>query len=376
MLFEGGQLMFKKKTFLLEDISLHLDEYLKTMYAEDENKVNFEVLIHSNRIPLDYSYATNRKNTPFHISGIGKMFTATLISLLVDQGKLQFKDLISKYFSSKELDSLFLVNGIDYSNAVTIEQLLAHTSGIADYFEGPVLSGISFKEDLMRNRNIFWKPEMLLNFSRINQVAQAKPGEKFCYSETGYVLLGRLIEKITGKSFADNIKDEFFLPLGMNDSYLLYLTEPINQPKAAMEAIYLDGVEITAFKSLSYDSAGSGIISTTEDLIRFYESLRSGKLIKKDTLYALENFTNKYRSGIYYGLGMMEVHFEDFLILLKSLPRVTGHTGTFGTQLFHDAENDAYIALNFSSSNNVAKSFRVLVEIENTIRKYKKSKSS
>lgn len=366
--------MFKKKLFTLEDISLHLDEYFKTLYAEDENKVNFEVLIHSNRIPLDYSYATNRKNTPFHISGIGKIFTATLISKLVDQGKLQFKDLISTYLSPKELDFLFIVNGIDYSNVVTIEHLLAHTSGIADYFEGPVLSGILFKQDVVKNRNIFWKPEMLLNFSRINQVAIAKPGENFSYSETGYVLLGRLIEKITGKSYADNMRDEFFLPLGMNDSYLLYITEPINQPKKPIESLYLDGVEITTLKSLSFDSTGGGIISTTEDLIRFYEALRSGQLIKKETLYTLENFTNKYKSGIYYGLGMMEVHFEDFLILLKSLPRVTGQAGIFGTQLFYDAQNDAYIALNFSSSNNVAKSYRVLVEIENTIRKYNKSK--
>lgn len=368
--------MFKKKLFALEDISLHLDEYLKTMYAEDENKVNFEVLIHSNRVPLDYSYATNKKNTPFHISGIGKIFTATLISQLVDHGKIQFRDPISKYFSSKELDSLFIVEGTDYSKMVTIEQLLAHTSGIADYFQGPILSGMPFKEDILKNRNIFWKPEMLLNFSRINQVAIAKPGEKFSYSESGYVLLVRLIEKITGKSYADNVKEDFFLPLGMNDSYLLFTTEPLNQPKQPIEFIYLDGVEISTFKSLSGESSGVGIISTTEDLIRFYEALRNGKLIKKETLYFLENFTNKYKSGIYYGLGMMEVHFEDFLILLKGLPRVTGHTGTFGTHLFHDAANDTYIALNFSSSNNVTKSFRVLVEIENTIRKYNKSKSN
>ncbi|MGB4587909.1 MAG: serine hydrolase domain-containing protein [Clostridiaceae bacterium] len=368
--------MFKKKLFELEDISLHLDEYLRNMSADDENKVNFEVLIRSNRVPLDYSYATSKKNTPFHISGIGKIFTATLISLLVDQGKLQFKDPISKYLSNKELDSLFIVGGVDYSAKVTIEQLLAHTSGIADYFQGPVLSGIPFKEDVFRNRNIFWKPEMLLNFSRINQVAVAKPGEKFSYSETGYVLLGRLIEKITGKSYADNVTAEFFLPLGMNDSYFLFTTEPLNQPKNPIEFIYLDGVEISTIRSLSFDSSGGGIISTTEDLIRFYEALRHGKLIKKETLYSLENFTNKYKSGIYYGLGMMEVHFEDFLILLKELPRVTGHIGSFGTQLFHDAQNDAYIVLNLSSSNNVTKSFRVLVEIENTIRKYNKSKSN
>jgi len=367
--------MFKKKQFALEDISLHLDEYLKTMYAEDENKVNFEVLIHSNRVPLDYSYATNKKNSPFHISGIGKIFTSTLISLLVDQGKLQFRDHISTYFSGKELDSLFIVDGIDYSSTVTIEQLLAHTSGIADYFQGPVLNGIPFKEDVLKNRNTFWKPEMLLNFSRINQVAVAKPGEKFSYSETGYVLLGRLIEKITEKSYADKVMEEFLLPLGMNDSYLLFYTEPLNQPKNPLEFIYLDGVEISTFKSLSGDSAGTGIVSTAEDLVRFYEALRSGKLIKKETLYHLENFTNRYKSAIYYGLGMMEVHFEDFLILLKGLPRVTGHIGTFATHLFHDALNDAYIVLNFSSSNNVTKSFRVLVEIENTIRKYNKFKS-
>jgi D-alanyl-D-alanine carboxypeptidase len=368
--------MFKKKLFALEDISLHLDEYFKTMHAEDENKVNFEALIHSNRIPLDYSYATNKKNTHFHISSIGKIFTATLISLLVDQGKLHFKDPISKYMSSKELDSLFIFGGTDYSQVVTIEQLLAHTSGIADYFEGPVLSGIPFKEDLLKNTNIFWKPEMLLNFSRINQVALAKPGEKFSYSETGYVLLGRLVEKITEKSYAETVKEEFFLPLGMNDSYLMFYTEPLNQPKMPIELIYLNGIEISTFRSLSFDSAGGGIISTAEDLIRFYEALRSGKLIKKETLYYLENFTNKYKSGIYYGLGMMEVHFEDFLILLRGLPRVTGHAGTFATHLFHDAQNDAYIVLNFSSSNNVTKSYRALVEIENTIRKYNKSKST
>lgn len=365
--------MFRKKPFALEDVTLHLDEYFKLLHNDDENRVDFEVMARSTRIPLDYHYATSKKNVPFHISGISKMFTATLVSLLVERGSLKWKSPISDYFTPLELSSLFVVNGIDHSMKVTVEHLLGHTSGIADYFEGKVTSGIPFREAVTTDTDAFWTPEMLLNFTRNRQTAVGKPDEKFSYSDTGYVLLGYLIEKVTRKSLGENLRSEIFLPLGMDDSYLMFYTEPQKGPKVPIGPAFFDGIDLSTLQSLSYDWAGGGIVSTMEDLLKFYMALRTEKLIRNETLHFLENCTNKFKSGIYCGLGMMEIHFEDFLVLLKDLPRVTGHFGVTSTQLFYDAENDAYIILNFSSSKNMTKSFRALIEIENTLRKWKKA---
>jgi D-alanyl-D-alanine carboxypeptidase len=291
--------------------------------------------------------------------------------MLAERGDLSQNDTLTKYFSDAELKNLFVFENIDYSHNVTIDQLLRHTSGIADYFEDPVVSGPPFLEEVISNPHYFWTPDKLVDFTRNNQKAVQTPGTLYHYSDTGYILLGQIIEKVTGKSFSTNLHDEFFHPLEMNHSYLMFYSEPKNKPIIPIQDIWLNGVEVSKYQSLSCDWAGGGIISTTEDLLTFYKALRNGKLINTKTLQTMEIFNNKFRSGIYYGLGMMEIHFEDFFFMLKGFPRLKGHIGILSTHMFYDPSSGTYIIMNFGSSSYMVKSFRALIEIINSIRRIK-----
>jgi D-alanyl-D-alanine carboxypeptidase len=331
------------------------------------------VLIHSDNLGLHETFALDRNatgsvvngdaSTPFHIASIGKTFTAVLVAKLQESGKLSFNDNISNYLSPEILKGLFVYQGVDYQSKVTIQQLLGHTSGVADYWEDPVRSGKSMQELVLADPNRLWTPLELLSFSRDNQEVFNKPGAAFHYSDTGYVLLGLIIEKVTNKSFDKNMADEIFTPLQMDDSYLMFYSNPKNMPKKEIAKIWFNGTEASKFNSLSIDWAGGGIVSTLDDLLKFHKALREGELISAQTLAVMEMFDNEYIPGIHYGLGMMQLRFEEFSSLLGGYPRMTGNMGTISTLMFYDDVDETYVVMNFGSNVHIEKAVEDLIGI-------------
>jgi D-alanyl-D-alanine carboxypeptidase len=346
----------------------HFNRVFKKIQAKNPGKP-IQIRLFSQKHGLDYSFPPDSADQPYHIASIGKVFTATLVYMLAEKGLLAVNDPITRYFSLTDLEQLFVYRGSDYATQVTIEHLLGHTSGVADYFEGNTVSGITFLDGILSNPQEHWTPEKLLDFTREHQAAVGIPGTVFNYSDTGYILLGLIIEKVTGKSFAENLADKFFRPLEMRDSYLMFYSEPINIPKKDISQIWFNDVEISGFESLSCDWSGGGIVSTTADLLKFNQALRQGRLIQNSTLETMDACNHKFRPGIYYGLGMMEIRFKEFFFLLGRLPKIKGHIGILSTQLFYDPIKDAHIILNFGDNKRMVQSFRALIEIENTLHK-------
>ncbi len=351
-----------------QKINDHFNKYFQKIHSKNQPNP-IQIRVYSEKLGLDYTYPTGTANQPYHVASIGKLFTATLVQMLAERGHLAVKDFISQYLPHSTLDRLFVYQDIDYASQVTIEHLLGHTSGVADYFEGGTTEGKSFINEILTNTGFHWTPEKLLAYTRDHQRSVGIPGNVFNYSDTGYILLGLIIEKVTGKSFAQNLKDEFFLPLEMNNSYLMFYSEPANTPKKEINKIWFNKVEITGFESLSCDWSGGGIISTTADLLKFNQALRKGQLVQKSTLESMDSCTHKFQPGIYYGLGMMEIRFKEFFFLLGKLPKIKGHIGILSTHLFYDPSTDAHIIMNFGSNTFMVGSFKALIEIENTLQR-------
>ena len=345
-----------------------LDKYFQKIQAKSQN-MPMQIKVFSPRLSLDYTYPAGSSNQPYHVASIGKLFTATLVQLLAERGLLSMKDLIAHHLPPTTLERLFIYQGIDYAEQVTIEHLLGHTSGVADYFEGKTTSDKSFIVDIITNPGTHWTPQKLLDYTREYQTAVGLPGQVFNYSDTGYILLGLLIEKVTRKPFARNLLDEFFQPLEMRDSYLMFHSEPQNTPKKDIEKIWFNKLEVSGYESLSCDWSGGGIVATTTDLLKFNQALREGRLIQPDTLATMDICTHKFQPGIYYGLGMMEIRFKEFFFLLGKLPKVKGHIGILATHLFYDPTRDAHIIINFGSNTRMVESFKALIEVENTIQR-------
>lgn len=146
-------------------------------------------------IPVD-------ENSVFDIASVSKQFTAFAVLLLRDAGRLSLEDSIDAYLP--ELP--------DFGHEIKVRHLLYHTSGLKEWLELTLLSGVGFGDTLTKEQ--VW--DVLLKQDRLNFV----PGTKFEYSNTGYFLLGKIVEKIADKPFSAWMRDKIFEPLGMHSTHI------------------------------------------------------------------------------------------------------------------------------------------------------------
>jgi len=302
---------------------------------------------------------TTGADQPFHVASVGKLFTATLIGRLVDEEKIGLDDPINLYLQQEVLDNLFVFEGVDHQDEVTIRQLLSHTSGVADYF---AKEDNGLIETLYQTPDVFYTPMDLIHYTQENQKAVFAPGDGYHYTDTGYILLGLIIESVTGKPFHENLHEVIFDPLKMEDTYLMFYSEPKNSRQLITEA-WINGHEVSRNRSVSIDWAGGGVISTLKDLAIFIRALNQGEIISIDTLNELTQFENRFIPGIAYGNGFMQMRFEEFFPTLGNLPKMTGHMGVLGTQLFYDQATDLVYVSSFGSSDGSAASVRTMIQV-------------
>lgn len=371
------------------DFATRLDGHLDRVTARRGILGAPQVAVSAPRLGIDHRYGDRAQR--FHVASIGKAFTATLVMQLVEAGAFTIDTPVSALLPRDELEGLFDTTGTtDAAAGATVHHLLTHTAGVADYFDGMVTSGRPMRELVIAEPDRFWTPADLLEFSRRRQRPVGRPGERFAYSDTGYVLLGRILEQATGRAFHELLHERILTPLGMGDSALLFHSVPANDRVPANDSIPADDrvgehrgvvatlriaplrlgrIEASTFRSLSCDWAGGGIVSTPDDLLAFGAALHRGELVSPESLAYLAEPRNRFHVGIRYGAGLMQVRFEGFSPFLRTLPRPVGHIGVLATHLFHDPVHDAHIVLNFGSTREMTRSFRTLIFIEQALQR-------
>lgn len=221
-------------------------------------------------------------NAVFEIGSLTKQFTALAILQLGEQGKLTLQDPITKYLPE------FPVN----EGIITIHHLLTHTSGIKDFTSLPNLESIA-KSDI--------NP---LDFIKLLE-QQAKvftPGEQFQYCNAGYIILGYIIEQLSGMTYADYISKNIFEKLKMEHSYYANHSKVI--PNRAYG--YQDKKGIINRKAINYSIpyAAGALMSSVEDLWKWQEGIRNNQLVsKKWKEKAFTNYTLNNGQPINYGYG-------------------------------------------------------------------------
>ena len=266
-------------------------------------------------------------------------------------------------------DFAFVYKGIDYSNEVLVRQLLNHTSGIADYWEDKPIKGKSIKEMVVEEPERFWKPEDTIDHTRYNQKAVSSPGKKFHYSDTGYNLLGKIIEAITQKPFHENLKTEIFNPLGMDHSYLLYRGGPNEKSTHPILDTYIGEHEVSGYKSISADWAGGGVVTTTEDLLLFHKALVNHTLIHKETLELCSKDTERWGFGMDYGYGILFLNIGKMVIFQSEELNMWGNFGSIGAYMFYNPAYDVYIIGSFDHSKYMRRQIRFIIFVIRTLSK-------
>jgi CubicO group peptidase (beta-lactamase class C family) len=293
-----------------------------------------------NRIP-------NTIDTKFATASAGKVFVAVGILQLIERGEICFNDTIGNLLD-------FDLKNIDRN--ITIRQLLNHTSGIPDYFDESTMAGYA---DLWRDYpNYKIRKSMDLVPLFINKPMMYRPGEKFKYNNTGFVVLGLIIEKITNMAFDEYLSQNVFGPCEMaNTGY--YELDRLPE-KCANAYIYDDKRKVYYTNIYSVDAKGTGAggaFTTIVDVEKFWNNLLEHKLLHEKTLKEMLSAQSN-GGGDYYGYGIWLEKTNDGAFE----PWFQGCDPGASFISSHDRKNKINITIASNSENNVW-------EIKNKIRK-------
>ncbi|WP_307283676.1 serine hydrolase [Bacillus sp. SORGH_AS_0510] len=345
--------------------------------VDTDSKVdNAYLLVHSDSLNLHLNLARVKigdvpatPEQPFHTASIGKTFTAVLIAMLVEKGKISYEDRVATFLPAEMVQGLHVYKGTDYSEDLSIWHLLSNTSGLPDYYELKPKKGPSFQELLFHEPSRFWTPEETIEWTKQHLTPKFAPGKGCHYSNTGFNLLGLIIEKVTGRVYQEVLHEYIFGPLGMKHTYLCHYSEPAVASDYPVATVYMNDkrVNVTEHKSFSSIYAGGQTVSTSEDLLLFMKALVGGQLVSQESLAAMQKWTKMWL-GVEYGLGLMRVRMQPF----TEKYNVWGHLGSTGSFMLYNPGFDVYVIGSFNRTGYVGKSIRFVYSILRKIAKVAK----
>ena len=305
----------------------------KPLYHKGFGYLNFET-----KVPLDTT-------SLFELASVSKQFTAMVLMMLQEEGKIQYDDPIEKYLP-----------GLPYPG-ITIRHLLNHTSGLPDYQQ--IMDEHWDKSKVASNEDIIayliqYHPEKL-----------AEPGDKYEYSNTGYVLLASIAEKTSGKDFVEFCDERIFKPLNMTSTAIRSLSEKAAISNFALGHMYVKEkqryIRADSFPSSNYtiwlgNRKGPGRVSSiASDLLKWDRALYTESLVKKETLsqaFAPAKLNNDSISN--YGFGWD-------IQLSPELGHVVRHSGSnpgYKTHIIRYIDIDKTVIM---FSNNDHEKFEMLL---------------
>jgi D-alanyl-D-alanine carboxypeptidase len=285
----------------IEEINKELGAFLEQLAASDS--FSGAVLIAKNEKPIfrrAYGAANKSANvqnqvaTKFNLGSMNKMFTGVAIAQLAERGKLSFNDPVSKYLPDYPNQTV--------ADKVTIHQLLTHTSGLGDFFNEKFFAGQAGFKRVMDYLPVF-----------ANEPLAFEPGQRWQYSNAGYIVLGAIIERVTGQSYYDYVQQHIFKPARMTDTGFYPLAGDL--PGAAIPYTNSDpkgteeGTRHAAQRDELRGGPAGGGYSTVDDLLKFAIALRHHKLLSQQ--YTDIVTTGKVDTPFgKYGYGFGDVNFN------------------------------------------------------------------
>ncbi|MCY1138928.1 serine hydrolase [Actinoplanes sp. Pm04-4] len=241
----------------------------------------------------------------FRIGSNTKTFVSVVVLQLVGEGKLSLDDKVEHL-----LPGVVSGNGND-GRRITVRQLLQHTTGLHNYTED--LAALGSAEAYQAHRFDHYEPEDLVALAMKHEPDFA-PGTKWAYSNTNYILAGMIIERVTGHSWATEVRARIVRPLGLHDTSYPGDEPTLPRPYARTYQQFGPGaplIDVTEWNPSAADAAG-GMVSTTADLTRFWRALQRGELLRPAQAAQMHKTVlaegmQDIAPGIRYGLGIFHV---------------------------------------------------------------------
>ena len=299
-----------------EEIAARAEAYLAKLVAADLFSGSV-VVAHDGKPILCRAYGLasrahgvpNRTDTKFNLGSMNKMFTAVAVAQLAEKGRLAFTDPVGKHLP-------------DYPNKavaekVTLHHLLTHTSGVGDYFNDKYMEAA--KDRFRTVRDFF--PLF------VDKPLEFEPGARFRYSNAGFMILGAVIEKVSGQSYFDYVRDHVYKPAGMTDTDAYEMDQDTPNLATGYTRENLQGQSVAGprrnnlFLHVVKGGPAGGGFSTAEDLIRFARALRGHRLLGPEQTELVMAGKVESHPGEKYAYGFSEE--------VVNGHRVVGHGGGF-----------------------------------------------
>lgn len=318
-----------------------------------------------------------RPATPFHIASIDKMLTASIILKLYESGHIGLEKPIGAYLQPGLIRGLHRMDGVDYTDRITVRNLLSHTSGLADCLEDrpKEKGGRSLMDRLFTEGDMSWTIDDLMDIVRDQltphfppQPASAKR-QKVRYCDSNYQLLIAIIEAVTAEPLHVVLDDMLFSPLDMRQTWLYGYSQP-QDPVPEAAAIWFENQPLELPLALrSFPS----VYSTAENMLRFMRGLMQGEIFEDPgTLSAMKQRWNRFGFPldpaalrapswpIEYGSGMMRFRLPRLFTAFQPVPEVIGHTGSTGSWLFYCPKLDVSIVGTVNQATAGAAPYRLI----------------
>jgi len=290
---------------------------------------------------VSFGYGGRDIDSPMVIASITKMFTATCILKLYEEGILSLDDKISLYIDAETLKDLHIYKSREYSDELTISDLLFQTSGLPDYFVGNIA------RDIIEKGDRYITIEELVAETKKLPARFVPNTNKAYYADINFDLLGIILENIIELPLERIYEQFIFAPLGMTNTYLPVYGDPIPHTFYGSEKIERP-LYITSCR------ASGGCISTARDMMSFSKAFWGGELFGKDVSEQIANYKKLQidMTPIQYGGGYMRIPLTGLNTFFLANGELVGHSGSTGSFMFYYPEKDLHIIGDLTQFSN------------------------
>lgn len=294
----------------------------------------------------------------YFIASTTKLFVTAILLHLAEKGKITLDDHIGKYLDGETIKGLIVYNGRDYSASLKIRNLMAHTSGIPDYFQMKDQNGISFEHQILHEGDRGWSfNDIILKSKQLQPPFAPETPGKAHYSDTNFQLLGRIIENVSGSTFSGCCNELIISKAAMEHTYL-YEDIRDSRPKP----LNYKERELEIPRAMASFGPDGGMVSTSQDMLVFIQSFFNGLFFPVHYVDQLKTWNRIFfpmRSGIGIHLFKLPFIFNPF----GTIPELIGHSGLSGALAYANPERDLYLAGTVNQIAYPAASFQLAIKL-------------
>lgn len=309
-----------------------------------------------------YAKGNIKEESQFFIASATKLYVTALILQLVDEGQLQLNDKITKFLKPEVTTALHIFKGINYTDQITISDLLSHTSGLPDYFQATRKSGRSLMDHILNVEDQKWDFDQVISDSKKLGAVFPPSSGKALYSDTNYQILGKIVESLRQDKLANLIDSHICKKLNLSKTYLY-------QDKNDTTPVSLNYKQhvLRIPQAMSSFGPDGGLVSTAAEGVLFLQGFFEGKLFDKRHL---DQITKTWRNIFFplkYGVGISLFRLPWYFSPFKKVPDLIGHSGLSGAFLFYCPQKGAYLAGTVNQISKPQTSFKLMIKAVNSL---------